>query len=292
MDSITHTLFGLTINSATNKENMPKELKKAVFVAAVAGSLIPDIDVVSQLWDTEGMYQMWHRGITHSLFLVPIWAGLIYLFCYLMWRTKDRKIFYIAAIAVFIHNTSDVFNAWGTGYFEPFSTVRLTFGTIPIIDFVIWTIMLVGYLVVRIKKATPHKVFKMVWIFIIAHVLIQSLQGFIIYQNNAHKFEEHVITANFIPAHFEVVGKKGSEIEIWKDSLWEEPELLMEFISKEETNLDVLFQENPSAKTLFQWAPFVVIVDNDEKIEVFDPRFFHSGEPFLNEFILKEDLRH
>lgn len=81
MDSVTHTLFGLTIFGATNKENMSKEVKKSAFVAAVAGSLIPDIDVISQLWDTEGMYQMWHRGVTHSIFMVPVWALLIWLFC-------------------------------------------------------------------------------------------------------------------------------------------------------------------------------------------------------------------
>lgn len=43
---------------------MPKELKKPLFVTAVAGSIIPDIDVISRFWDTEGLYQMWHRIYT------------------------------------------------------------------------------------------------------------------------------------------------------------------------------------------------------------------------------------
>lgn len=116
IDSITHTLFGLTLYGAVNKEEMPKELKKPLFFTAVAGSIIPDIDVISRFWDTEGLYQMWHRGITHSLFLVPVWALLLSVLCYWIWSVKDRRVFYIGMLAVFIHNTSDLFNTWGTGY--------------------------------------------------------------------------------------------------------------------------------------------------------------------------------
>lgn len=289
MDSITHTLFGLTIYGATNKDNMPKELKKSLFVAAVGGSLIPDIDVVSQLWDTEGMYQMWHRGITHSIFFIPVWAILIWLFCFWIWKTKDRRILYIAALSVFIHNTSDILNAWGTGYFEPFSDTRISFGIIPIVDLVIWAIMLVGYLSIRIKKATPHKVYKIVWIFIIAHIMIQGIQGYIVYQSTAPYYEQQVLTANFIPGHFKIVGKNGAEIEVLQLTAWGEPQLVQQITSNEEAPLDVLFAENPYAKTLYQWSPFVVIVDDEEKIGIYDPRFFRFDEPFLFEYIKKEN---
>ncbi|MDE5415049.1 metal-dependent hydrolase [Alkalihalobacterium chitinilyticum] len=291
MDSVTHALFGLTIYGATNKEDMPKEVKKSVFVAAVAGSMIPDIDVISQLWDTEGMYQMWHRGITHSIFLVPVWALLIWLVCFLIWKTKDRRIFYIAALAVFIHNTSDILNAWGTGYFEPFSDARLGFGTIPIVDVVIWLIMLIGFLVVKIKKVTPHKVYKIVWVFIIAHILVQSIQGYIIYQSTVDQYEEQALTARFIPGHFKIAGKNGLEVEVLQGTVWGGLEVVDQITSQAETNLDVLFRENPRAKTLYQWSPFVVVVDDEEKLGIYDPRFFRMGVPFLYEYIYKEDVQ-
>ncbi len=102
--------------------------------------------MISALWDTEGMYQMWHRGITHSIFAVPIFAILLCLLCYLIWKVKDRRIFYVGLLSVLIHNTSDLFNAWGTGYFEPFSSIRVTFGVIPIVDLVVWSLILVGYI--------------------------------------------------------------------------------------------------------------------------------------------------
>ncbi|WP_078427864.1 metal-dependent hydrolase [Alkalihalobacterium alkalinitrilicum] len=290
MDSVTHALFGLTIYGATNKEEMPIPVKKSVFFAAVVGSVIPDIDVVSQLWDTEGMYQMWHRGITHSIFLVPVWALLIWFICFLVWKTKDRRIFYISALAVFIHNTSDILNAWGTGYMEPFSNVRLGFGILPIVDVVIWLIMFGGFIVVKIKKATPHKVFKLVWVFIIAHVIIQSVQGYILYQSTVNDYEQQALTARFIPGHFKIAGKNGQEVEILQGTVWSGLEVIDHLTSEDETKLDILFNENPRAKTLYQWSPFVVVVDDEEKLGIYDPRFFRMGVPFLEEYIYKSDV--
>src|SRR5690606_5373187 len=136
-----HTLFGLGLYGAVNKRDMDKNTKRAYLLTAVGASQIPDIDVISRLWDTEGLYQMWHRGITHSVFLTPVWALLFFLLSFLLFKVKDKKLFLLGWLAVFIHNTSDLFNAWGTGYLEPFSNMRITFGTIPIVDLVIWFIM-------------------------------------------------------------------------------------------------------------------------------------------------------
>ncbi|WP_096199774.1 metal-dependent hydrolase [Bacillus sp. FJAT-45350] len=291
MDFVTHTLFGLTIYGATNKEKMTKDVRKSVFVAAVVGSVIPDIDVVSQLWDTEGMYQMWHRGITHSIFMVPIWAALISLLCYFVWKTKDKRIFYISCIAVFVHNTSDILNAYGTGYFEPFSSDRIGLGILPIVDIVIWLIMLGGFLYVRFRKATPHKVYKVVWLLILTHVLLQSIQGYMIYQSTVDNYEKQVITSGFLPGQFKIVGKTGNEVEVFNATIWEEPELIHRLTSQENVDVEFLFEQHPAAKTLYEWSPFVIIVEDEDKIGLYDPRFFRLGEPFLYEYIFKEDLQ-
>ena len=73
MDSLTHTLMGLTIYGTINKKEVAPEVKKAIFVASVAGNLIPDIDIVLQLTEKgRFMYQMWHRGTSHSSFVVIV----------------------------------------------------------------------------------------------------------------------------------------------------------------------------------------------------------------------------
>jgi inner membrane protein len=293
MDSVTHTLFGLTTYGAVNKEKMNKDTRRALLFTTLVGSHIPDIDVISSWWDTEGMYQMWHRGITHSIFLVPVWALLIMGMCYLFWRVKDRKIFYIAMLSVFIHITIDLFNAWGTGYLEPFSSMRITFGTIPIIDFVIWSIMLFGFVMTHIKKVkwlrnvASHNVYKVVGLLLLMHVLIQSAQGYIIYQAMEDRYEQHALSASFVPWHFTVIGKNGAQIELSDVTLWSEAELKHELTSSEEADLDTLFQQNPKARTLYEWSPFVVIVDDNEKLGVYDPRFYRGGQSFLFEYIEK-----
>lgn len=289
MDSVTHGLFGVILYRAFDKTGMSKEMKRAMLFTALIGSELPDIDVVSQFWDTQGMYQMWHRGITHSVFLVPAWALLLMAVCWLFWRVKDWRIFYLGLLAVFIHDTSDLFNAWGTGYLEPFSQMRVTFGTIPIVDPTFWAIILGGFLVARWKKGIPvPRIFKGVWLLIAAHVLIQTGQGYAIYQKVDHQYEKVALAADFVPWHFQVIGKGEGVVEISKATAWSEPQLVEQLKTAEDANLDTLFKENPKAKTLMQWAPFVVVVDEDERLGIYDPRFYRNGQSFLFEYMEKQ----
>ncbi len=288
VDTITHTLFGLTLYGAVDKQNYSKEQKRALLFTTLVGSQIPDSDVISRLWDTGGQYQMWHRGITHSIFMVPVWAFVLALLCYLFWRVKDRRIFFMGLLAVFIHNTSDLFNAWGTGYLEPISTIRITFGTIPIVDFVIWAIILTGFILAKKSKWSAHLIYRYVWVAIVLHVAVQTSQGYIIYQETSPKYEQMALSASFLPWNYTVIGKNGNIVEISQVNLWSEPALQESLVSGEATNLDELFAQRPEAKTLYEWSPFVVIVDEEGILGIYDPRFYRNGQSFLFEYIERE----
>ncbi|OIJ15113.1 hydrolase [Anaerobacillus alkalilacustris] len=289
MDTITHTLFGLTLYGAVDKRKFSKEKKRALLFTTVVGSQIPDIDVISRLWDTEGQYQMWHRGITHSIFLVPVWALILALLCYLFWRVKDRRIFLMGGLAVLIHNTSDLFNAWGTGYFEPFFKGRISFGTLPIIDFVIWTIMIIGFIIAKKAKIQSFFIYRYVWMAILLHVALQTGQGYIIYQQTNELYEQKALSASFIPWNFTLIGKNNHDIEISKVTLWSEKSVDVVLYSHENADLDHLFDQKPEAKTLYEWSPFVVIVDEDDKLGIYDPRFYRNGQSFLFEYIERNE---
>ncbi|NSL50990.1 metal-dependent hydrolase [Calidifontibacillus erzurumensis] len=288
MDSITHTLFGLTLYGALKTEKETKRYNRALLVTAIGASQIPDIDVVSQFWDTQGLYQMWHRGITHSIFITPIWAFVFWGLAWLLFRIKDIRLFFIAWLAVFIHVTSDLFNAWGTGYLEPFSKIRITFGTIPIIDFVFWIIMLGAFIIAKRSSIPSQKVFRTAWLLVAVHIAAQSLCGYIIYEQHEENYEKIALSANFIPYHFTVIGKKDDIVEIVEDNLFQSEKLLYTLQSSENADLDLLFRERPEAKTLYEWAPFVVIVDNDKHLGLYDPRFYRNGQSFLFEYIEKK----
>lgn len=291
MDTITHTLFGLSLYGAVDKQRMDKNSRKAYLLTAVGASQIPDIDVISRFWDTEGLYQMWHRGITHSVFLTPVWALLFLLLSFLLFRVKDKKLFLLGWLAVFIHNTSDLFNAWGTGYLEPFSTMRVTFGTIPIVDFVFWIIMGAAFFFTKRKKSKSPYYFKMAWAFMLLHVVIQSTQGYLIYKQYDDHYEQVALSAEFIPWTYSVITKKDNEVTIFNDTLFTEKKAQYVLQSKEAADLDKLFSERPEAKTLYEWSPFVVLVDDDERLGLYDPRFYRNGQSFLFEYIEKNTER-
>lgn len=285
MDSITHTLFGLALYGTVDKSNFDSRTKKAYLTTAVGASLIPDIDVISQVWDTEGLYQMWHRGITHSIFLTPLWALFFYLIAILLFKIKDKRIFFLAWLAVFIHNTSDLFNAWGTGYLEPFSSIRITFGTIPIVDLIFWIILAVAFFLSRNKKHRSPFYFRAAWGFIVLHLIIQTTQGYIIHKDYKDDYDQVALSADFIPWNFTVITKSGDEVILFHDNLFKEKEQLYTLTSSEDADLEQLFAEKPAAKTLVEWSPFVVIVADEERIGVYDPRFYRNGQSFLFEFI-------
>jgi inner membrane protein len=287
MDTITHTLFGLVLYGAVDKEEWTKPGKRALLFTAVLGSQAPDIDIVSALWDTAGRYQMWHRGLTHSIFLVPVWAAVIFLLAKLLWKRHVKgRLFGVGLLAVFIHDTSDLFNAWGTGYLEPFSVMRVTFGTIPIVDPLFWMIMLGGYLFVRFRRKglAGHRVYRIVWVIMALHVLLQSVQGYALYHQAADRYEQVALSADFVPGRFTVIGKQGPEVVLEKGSVFGlKPEVRLESVEK--ADLEALFVANPKARTLYEWSPFVVVVDDGERLGVYDPRFYRNGQSFLFEYM-------
>lgn len=286
MDTITHTLFGLSLYGSVHKEKMDRRTKTAYLFTAVGASQIPDIDVISQIWDTEGLYQMWHRGITHSIFLSPLWGFLFYILCLVFFKVKDKRLFFVGWLASAIHVTSDLFNAWGTGYLEPFSEMRITFGTIPIIDFVFWVVIGGAYFLSRKKKRVNRPFyFRAAWIFIALHVVLQSIQGYYFYQKYSHGYEQVALSAGFIPTTFQVITKQQETVTIYQEGIFKPKQTLYVLESREDADLDYLFSNNPAAKTLYQWSPFVVIVDDDEQIGVYDPRFYRDGQSFLFESI-------
>jgi inner membrane protein len=292
MDSITHTLFGVGIYKSINKDKMSKKEKFALLFTAIGASQIPDIDVISQLWDTMGQYQMWHRGITHSVFLIPIWALLFFLIHRFIFRIKGLQSFFVALISVFIHDTSDLFNSWGTGYLEPFSSVRITFGTIPIVDFIIWLIFLLSFIASKVyPKVKPYSIFRIGWALVVLHIVVQSIQGYLMYEQYKKTYQEVALSASFIPWHYTVVGKNDHTVDIFNDSLLAEADMVERLQSSSKTDLHTLFAMNPRAKTLYKWAPFVVVVDDDKRIGIYDPRFYRNGESFLFEYIDKSTLK-
>jgi inner membrane protein len=129
-------------------------------IGAFANTL-PDCDVVSNLWlDTDDSL-LAHRGFTHS-FLFVLLAAIILAVIFQRWyRKKDFSfrfwlLFFV--LELFLHIFIDACNAYGTGWFEPFSHYRVSFHTIFVADpfYTIW-LVIAFFVLLFLRKNVPSR---------------------------------------------------------------------------------------------------------------------------------------
>jgi inner membrane protein len=151
MDTITHIALGACIGEAFLGKQFGK---KAMIVGAVANSL-PDIDFLAASWLSADENVLAHRGITHSFLFVGVMAALLTFICSRWFRSHripTKKWFAFLVTELMLHIIIDAFNAYGTGWFEPFNHYRVSFNTIFVADplYSIWLgIAFIGLLLMR-----------------------------------------------------------------------------------------------------------------------------------------------
>ena len=133
LDSVTHIVLGACIGEAFFEKGFGK---KAMLWGALAQSL-PDIDFLSALWlDIPGS-MLAHRGFTHSFAFAVLIVPYLSLIAYHIHRPQGVRLrnwllFFFVEIAV--HLALDSLNAYGIGWFEPFSHERFAFNLIFVAD--------------------------------------------------------------------------------------------------------------------------------------------------------------
>src|SRR2546421_671580 len=106
-----------------------------MLIGAVAQNL-PDIDIVSGLGMDFTNYFLAHRGFTHSFLFVVLAALLLPFIMNAFQSTKMQylhwTIFFL--IQLLTHVLLDSLNAYGVGWFEPFSHSRISFDLLFVAD--------------------------------------------------------------------------------------------------------------------------------------------------------------
>jgi inner membrane protein len=158
MDTITHIALGACAGEAM----LGKQLgRKALLIGAFANT-IPDFDFITSSWLKVDEALLAHRGFTHSF----LFALLISMFMALLFQRwfrpagilfKTWMLFFLAE--VLLHIFIDAFNAYGVGWFEPFSHYRVSFNTIFVADpfYSIWLGIAFFMLIVLKKDHTKRK---------------------------------------------------------------------------------------------------------------------------------------
>lgn len=147
MDTLTHALSGALLARATAGIEKPAlPLGRRVGIGFAVGAF-PDIDVVAS-WISPLAYLYHHRGITHSLVMLPLWTILLSLILALLWRKGPRWKTYVPVVALSLaaHIAGDWITSFGTMIFAPFSDYRHGLGTTFIIDLWFSGIIVAGLL--------------------------------------------------------------------------------------------------------------------------------------------------
>src|SRR5207248_4393699 len=105
----------------------------------------PDFDAVSWLAGPAAYIHL-HRNITHSLAGLPVMALLSVAIVRVLGRRKIRWLpaFLIALVAVASHLILDLTNVYGVRLLLPFSGQWFHWDLTPIIDLLIWAVLLLG----------------------------------------------------------------------------------------------------------------------------------------------------
>ena len=123
------------------------------FSGCTIGSIFPDIDIFAGPLARNPLAIMeWHRNITHSLVMLPVWAALLAavslpLARWLRWKAPSfPRLFVIYAVGLATHVFLDVVTNFGTMVWSPLKYSRVAWDWVFIIDLTLTAIALVPQL--------------------------------------------------------------------------------------------------------------------------------------------------
>jgi len=169
MDTITHGIAGALIGKAVFRgEDMfashPMNRGRVITWSLMLGAIFPDSDVLRDLFSSDKLLIVtWHRSITHSLVLLPMWALLLagITRAVASWRKWEAPSFaalsVIYVVGILSHILLDLVTSFGTMIWSPLEWSRPAWDLIFIVDFTLTAIFLVPQLLAWVY-ANPEKV--------------------------------------------------------------------------------------------------------------------------------------
>ncbi len=168
MDTITHGIAGALISKAAfgGRDLFPPfevEKKKLATWALTLGAIFSDTDVVREFFSSNPLLMItWHRSITHSLLMLPIWSVILaaFLAAIARWRKWQAPSFLLLtalfAVGIFSHILLDLLTDYGTMIWSPLDWSRPAWDTLFIIDFTLTGILLVPQLLAWTYEDPDH----------------------------------------------------------------------------------------------------------------------------------------
>jgi len=128
MDPLTHALSGAALARALLRRPLPGRY----VILLVLLTMAPDADFVLK-FISDTTYLQYHRGITHSVLMLPLWTWLIYSLQPSRRRNQTLAPWLIGS-AIGLHIFFDLITSFGTMLLAPLSDWRATLDLVFIID--------------------------------------------------------------------------------------------------------------------------------------------------------------
>lgn len=147
MDTLTHALSGALVGRAAAPRDASAVSARDCVALGFLAAAFPDTDAILTLWSPLA-YLYHHRGATHSLLLLPLWALSIGWLWSRLRRNRSgfRTYTLVTGLAIFAHILGDLITSFGTMIFAPLSDARIELGTTFIIDLWFSGIIIAGLL--------------------------------------------------------------------------------------------------------------------------------------------------
>src|SRR5260370_1306441 len=158
MDTITHGIAGALIGKAVFRGgdmfgSHPMNRGRIITWSLMFGAIFPDFDVLRDIFSHDRLLIVtWHRSITHSLVLLPLWALLLagITRAFANWRKWEAPSFAVLSaiygVGILSHILRDLVTRFGTMIWSPLNWSRPAWDLIFIVDFPLTAILLVPQL--------------------------------------------------------------------------------------------------------------------------------------------------
>ncbi|NOY66882.1 MAG: metal-dependent hydrolase, partial [Gammaproteobacteria bacterium] len=133
MDILSQAAFGASFSQSLVKDRSRQV--SAILIGAIA-AMTPDLDVFIRSAEDPLLFLEYHRQFTHSLLFVPVGALLcaIIFYPFIKHKLTFTEIFFFSFAGILTHGLLDACTSYGTQLFWPFSSQRVSWNIVSIID--------------------------------------------------------------------------------------------------------------------------------------------------------------
>lgn len=142
MDSITQGALG----AACSQMLFGKRNKHIPWIGGALSGMAADLDIFIRVGGNPLSIEQWHRSFTHSLIFIPI-GGLLVALCLMifpLFRTQWKLTLAVCLVGYGTHAILDAFTTYGTMLFWPWTTQRISWDIISIVDPVFTLPLIIG----------------------------------------------------------------------------------------------------------------------------------------------------